>query len=159
MKIRIADFEILTRNYKAFVDGKIKINERKDHFLKKIEPLRKEMESIIKAANSGLIVDQSSQQVRMEKFKQLQEEAIKYDNDFKHEFKKMNDELTVNVYNELEKIISEWAEKNDIDLVTGKMEVVFVKPEFNVTDQILEVLKEKDLYIEYKETEKEKESV
>ena len=159
MKIRIADFEILTRNYKVFVDGKIKINERKDHFLKKIEPLRKEMESIIKAANSGLIVDQSSQQVRMEKFKQLQEEAIKYDNDFKHEFKKMNDELTVSVYNELEKIISEWAEKNDIDLVTGKMEVVFVKPEFNVTDQILEVLKEKDLYIEYKETEKEKESV
>lgn len=159
MKIRIADFEILTRNYKVFVDGKTKINERKDFFLKKIEPLRKDMESIIKSANSSLIVDQSSQQQRMERFKQLQEEAMRYDNEFKQEFKKMNDELTLNVYNDLEKIISEWAEKNDIDLVTGKMEVVFVKPEFNVTDQILEVLKEKDLYIEYKETEKEKESV
>ena len=159
MKIRVVDFEILTRNYKVFVDGKIEINDRKNEFLEKIEPLRKEMESLIKAANSGLIVDQNSQQQRMEKFKKLQEEAMKHDNDFKHIYKKMNDDLTVTVYNELEKIISEWAEKNDIDLVSGKMEVVFVKPEFNVTDQILEVLKEKDLYIEYKETEKEKESV
>ncbi len=159
MKIRIADFEILTRNYKVFVDGKTKINERKDFFLKKIEPLRKDMELIIKSANSSLIVDQSSQQQRMERFKQLQEDAMRYDNEFKQEFKKMNDELTLNVYNDLEKIISEWAEKNDIDLVTGKMEVVFVKPEFNITDQILEVLKEKDLYVEFKEIEKEKESV
>lgn len=159
MNIRIVDFEILTQNYKVFVDGKIKINERKDHFLNKVEPLRKEMESLIKAANSGLIVDQNSQQKRMEKFKSLQEEAMRYDNDFKHEFKQMNDELNLTVYNQLESIISEWATTNNIDLVTGKMEVVFVKPEFNVTDQILEVLKEKDLYIESKQTEKEKESV
>jgi len=155
MKFRIADFEVLTRNYKVFVEGKIEINKAKDEFLKKIEPLRIEMESIIKAANSGLIVDQSSQQQRMEKFKKLQEEAIGYDNDFKYQFKKMNDELNVKVYDELEEIISEWAKNNDIDIVFGKMEVVFLKPEFEATSDILEVLKQKELFIEYKETEKE----
>ena len=159
MKFRIVDFEVLTRNYKVFVDGKIEINKVKDDFLKKIDPLRQEMESIIKAANSGLIVDQSSQQQRMDKFKKLQEEAIGYDNDFKYQFKKMNDELNVKVYEQLEEIISEWAKNNDIDIVLGKMEVVFLKPEFESTSEILEVLKEKELFIEYRETEKEKESV
>lgn len=159
MKFRIVDFEVLTRNYKVFVDGKIEINKVKDDFLKKIDPLRQEMESILKAANSGLIVDQSSQQQRMDKFKKLQEEAIGYDNDFKYQFKKMNDELNVKVYEQLEEIISEWAKNNDIDIVLGKMEVVFLKPEFESTSEILEVLKEKELFIEYRETEKEKESV
>lgn len=159
MKFRIVDFEVLTRNYKVFVDGKIEINKVKDDFLKKIDPLRQEMESILKAANSGLIVDQSSQQQRMDKFKKLQEEAIGYDNDFKYQFKKMNDELNVKVYEQLEEIISEWAKNNDIDIVLGKMEVVFLKPEFESTSEILEVLKEKELFIEYRETEKEKETV
>ena len=119
------------------------------------------MESIIKAANSPLIVDQQSQQKRMEKFKQLQEEAVGYDNDFKEEFKKMNETLTKKVYENLEAIITEWSQNNDVDIVTGKMEVVFSKPEFDITNDILEVLKEKNLYIEYKEEVKkeEKESV
>lgn len=155
MKIRVVDFEILTRNYTVFVNGKIEQNEVKEKFLQKIDPLRKEMESIIMAANSGLIIDQSSQKTRMEKFKQLQEEAIAYDNEFKAEFKKMNDELTKKVYEELESVITEWSQKNDVDIVTGKMEVVFAKPEFEITNDILEVLKEKNLYVEYKETEKE----
>lgn len=161
MKIRVVDFEILTRNYKVFIDGKIEQNNVKDKFLQKIEPLRKEMESIIKAANSPLIVDQQSQQKRMEKFKQLQEEAVGYDNDFKEEFKKMNETLTKKVYENLEAIITEWSQNNDVDIVTGKMEVVFSKPEFDITNDILEVLKEKNLYIEYKEEVKkeEKESV
>lgn len=161
MKIRVVDFEILTRNYKVFIDGKIEQNNVKDKFLQKIEPLRKEMESIIKAANSPLIVDQQSQQKRMEKFKQLQEEAVGYDNDFKEEFKKMNESLTKKVYENLESIITEWSQNNDVDIVTGKMEVVFSKPEFDITNDILEVLKEKNLYIEYKEEVKkeEKESV
>jgi Skp family chaperone for outer membrane proteins len=160
MKIRVINFEEVTKHYTTYVDGKKEIQKTKEGFLQKIEPLRQEMESIIKAANSGLIVDQQSQQQRMEKFKKLQEEAIGFDNDFKYQFKEMNDKLNVKVYDELEKIINQWAKENDIDMVTGKMEVVYLKEDFDATNQILEVLKTKDLFVQHQEEiAKEKESV
>ncbi len=151
MKLRVINFEEVTKHYITFVDGKKEIQKTKEGFLQKIEPLRQEMETIIKAANSGLIVDQQSQQQRMEKFRKLQEEAVGYDNDFKYQFKEMNDKLNVKVYDELEQIIGDWAKENDIDVVTGKMEVVYLKPEFDATSDILEVLKNKKLFVEYQE--------
>ena len=160
MEIRIANFDVLTKHYNPFIEGKREIHEVKNKFLAKIDPLRKEMESIIQSAQSGLIVDKNSEQIRMEKFRKLQEEAIAFDNEFKVEFKRMNDELNVKVYDQLESIISEWCQKNGIDLVLGKIEVVFVRPEFEITDTILEVLKEKELFVELpKPSETEKESV
>ena len=48
-------------------------------------------------------------------------------------------------YDELSTIISEYSEANSIDLVIGKMEIVYLKDNFEITEQILEVLKEKDL--------------
>ena len=160
MKIRVINFEEVTKHYITYVDGKKEIQKTKEEFLQKIEPLRQEMESILKAANSGLIIDQQSQQQRMEKFRKLQEEAVGYDNDFKYQFKEMNDNLNVKVYDELEKIINQWAKENDIDMVTGKMEVVYLKEDFDATNQILEVLKTKDLFVQHQEEiTKEKESV
>jgi Skp family chaperone for outer membrane proteins len=160
MKIRVINFDEVTKHYTTYVDGKKEIQKAKEGFLQKIEPLRQEMESILKAANSGLIIDQQSQQQRMEKFRKLQEEAVGYDNDFKYQFKEMNDNLNVKVYDELEKIINQWAKENDIDMVTGKMEVVYLKEDFDATNQILEVLKTKDLFVQHQEEiTKEKESV
>jgi Skp family chaperone for outer membrane proteins len=160
MKIRVINFEEVTKHYITYVDGKKEIQKTKEEFLQKIEPLRQEMESILKAANSGLIIDQQSQQQRMEKFRKLQEEAVGYDNDFKYQFKEMNDTLNVKVYDELEEIINQWAKENDIDMVTGKMEVVYLKEDFDATNQILEVLKTKDLFVQHQEEiTKEKESV
>lgn len=151
MILRVIDFQILTSNYKNYKDGVSKIKEKEKEFLKKIDPIKKEMNEIIKYAQSGLIVDEQSQKAKSEKFQQLQQEALSLDNDFKFEIKKMSDDLNEKCYDELSDIIEKWSIDNKIDLVIGKMEVVFNKPEFESTGDILEILKEKNLFVEHEE--------
>ena len=66
--------------------------------------------------------------------------------------KKLRDDLNTKIYEELSVIISEWGSNNKIDLITGKMEVVYSNPKFEVTDNILTLLKKKELFIEMLET-------
>jgi len=157
MEIRVLDFEILTKHYVNYQNGLSDIKKEKDNFLKRLEPFKKEMESIIKMASSGLVVDRSTEESRVARFQQLQQEAMSLDKDFQYKIKEMRSELNEKSYDELEVIVSEWAQKNSIDLVTGKMEVIFSNPKYDSTNDILEVLKEKNLYVE--QTEDEKESV
>lgn len=151
MIIRIIDFQELTAHYKNYREGINRIEEKKKEFLEKLEPLKKEMNDIIRYAQSGLIVDSESQRVKSERFQLLQQEAVSMDNDFKYEVKKMSEEINQKSYDELSKIIEHWSVENNIDMVIGKMEVVFNKEEFEATSDILEILKQKELYVEYEE--------
>ena len=47
MEIRIVDFERLSRNYKKYRDGLEMLEFTKSEYLKKIEPIKKEMNQII----------------------------------------------------------------------------------------------------------------
>jgi len=82
----------------------------------------------------------------MEKFKQLQDTLMKSDNDFKVQLKDMSEELNTSVYNQLEVIVNEWANANSIDLVMGKMEVIFNTDKVDVTNEIMEIIKQKGLF-------------
>ena len=62
----------------------------------------------------------------------------------------MSSNLNEVCYNDLEKIITEWSIENNIDMVIGKMEVVYNKPELEITDKILDILKDKNFYIDFK---------
>jgi Skp family chaperone for outer membrane proteins len=151
MEIRVIDFEILTRHYKNYREGVDKINNEKDLFLKRLEPFKKEMNAIIAAASSGIIVDQKTQQQKIEEFQRLQDEAVEMDKQFKFQMKEMREELNSVSYDELSEIITAWAESNSIDIVSGKMEIVFSNPKFDATDSILEILKEKNLFVDFVE--------
>ena len=158
MEIRVLDFEKLTRHYVNYQDGVKEINQEKDNFVKRVEPLKKEMEDSIRMASSGLVVDKTTEQSRVSRFQQLQQEAMGIESEFQSRIKEMRGQLNERSYDELEKIISEWAEKNSIDLVSGKMEIVFSNPKYDSTKDILELLKEKTLFVEQIELENEKES-
>jgi Skp family chaperone for outer membrane proteins len=151
MQIRVVDFEILTRNFTKYQEGIQKIENHKQKFLEQVEPYRKEMENILMMSQSGIIIDQMTQKQRAEKFQKMQQEVMDLDNDFKVELQKLKSELSSESYSYLESYITEWSVKNDIDIVLGTAEVVFSKPELDITNQILDVLKSKDLYSEYVE--------
>ena len=155
MEIRVIDFEVITKNYQNYQDGIKKIDDERKRTISKLDPLKSEMESIVKLSSGALIVDQSLQRSRSERFQQLQEEAMIIDSEFKALMKDMRGDLNLTVYEELSVIISEWSEKNSIDLVTGKMEVVYSNKKYDATNDILDVLKEKGLFV----TEMEKESI
>lgn len=153
MEIRVVDFEIVTRHFTKYQEGINKIEERKNQFLSKIEPYRKEMENIILSAQSGLVIDQMTQQQRSDKFQHMQKEIMELDKVFKSEVAEMRSELSKTTYEVLRGYIAEWSENNNIDLVMGKVEIVCCKDIFDVTGEILEILKEKDQYSEYVEEE------
>jgi Skp family chaperone for outer membrane proteins len=145
MELRVVDFEVLTKNYKNYQEGIKNIEEEKKSFIKSLDPVKKEMETIISQMSSGLVIDEKTQREKEEKFKSLQEQAVGIDNQFKVEMRRLHEELNKSTYDELSKIISEYSESNGIDLVIGKMEIVYLVDKFEITEQILEVLKEKDL--------------
>lgn len=149
MEIRVVDFDLLTKNYKNYQDGISNISEVKKSFLKKLDPIKKQMEEIINFANSGLILDNSTQKEKEETFRRLQDEAMLIDSDFKSTMKEMHNDLNKKTFDELTEVINQYTEENnEIDLVLGKMEVVFLKKNFEITNDILEILKQKDLYVD-----------
>ena len=146
MELRVVDFEVLTKNYKNYQEGIKNIEEEKKSFIKSLDPVKKEMEAIIAQMSTGLIVDEKTQSEKEERFKSLQDQAVGIDNQFKVEMRRLHEELNKTTYDELSTIISEYSEANSIDLVIGKMEIVYLVDKFEITEQILEVLKEKDLF-------------
>lgn len=151
MEIRVLDFDILTKNYRNYQDGLKNIAGEKNQFVTKLGPLKTEMESIVNSAKSGLVLDPNTQRQKEQRFAELQQEAMMIDGDFKAKMRELHDELNKTTFDELSSFVNEWATENSIDLVTGKMEVVFVNDKYDATNDILEILKSKDLYVENKE--------
>jgi Skp family chaperone for outer membrane proteins len=145
MNIKVVDFEKLTSVYKPYLDGVGEINNLREEFKKKLIPLRDEMQKIITSVSSGIEIIGEDKAKKEQRYGQLQEEAAGIDEDFKQRNHKMKDDLNFKTFNELSAIIDEFIEGKDIDMVAGKMEIVFVKPEFEITDDVIELLKTKKL--------------
>lgn len=156
MEIRVLDFDILTKNYKNYQDGLNNIAGEKNEFITKLGPIKSEMENIINSAKSGLVLDPATQRQKEQKFSELQQEAMMIDGDFKARMRELHDSLNKTTFDELSHFVNEWATENSIDLITGKMEVVFANDKYDATNDILEILKSKNLYVEAEaETENE----
>jgi Skp family chaperone for outer membrane proteins len=145
MNIKVVDFEILSRHYVKYQEGIKKIEQVKEEFVKKLDPFRDEMQELLK---TSMTADEATQKESAERFQILQEEGMQIDEEFKHRMRHMNDELSKEIYNDLERIITEWASTKDVDMVIGSTEVVFLKQEHYVTSYIIDLLKERELYIE-----------
>lgn len=146
MELRVIDFEVLTRNFQPYVDGYKNIESEKRKMLESVDASRQEMQAIITRSQSGLIIDEMSQKRDMDKFKQLQETLMKADNEFKSKLKEMSEDLNTSVYDQLSVIIDEWSKANSIDLVMGKMEVIFNTEKVDATNDIIEIIKQKNLF-------------
>jgi Skp family chaperone for outer membrane proteins len=152
MEFRVVDFEKVTHHYKIYQDGIQKIEDYKDEIIEKVDPIRKQMQNILTAAQSGIVIDSLSEQQRMQKFQSLQQELVSIDKDAKIEITEMRDNLNKLVYSELEKMINDWSVENNIDIVIGKLEVVYLKSQYEITDEILNLLKSKGEFIEEEDT-------
>ena len=144
MELRVIDFDILTRNFQPYVDGYKNIESEKRAMLDSIQPVRKEMEAIMKSSVS--ILDEVSQQKSAERFRVLQDSLMKSDSEFKYKLKELQEDLNTSVYDQLSEMISIWANENSINLVMGKMEVIFNTDNIDATEDILSLIKEKDLF-------------
>lgn len=143
MTFRVVNFETLSKHYMKYQEGITKIADTKRQFVEKLSPFRKELEEIITKMNSGEKLELETEA----RFHELQGYAMEIDEDYKSTMRTMNDELSKDIFTDLSEIITEWSEKNDIDIVVSSTEVVYMKPKNDSTNEILEILKQKGVFI------------
>ena len=149
MNIKVVDVEVLSRHHSLYQQGIEKISNTKKDFLERLEPFKVQMHKMI--TESIKITDETIIKENAAKFEDLQEKAVQIDNEFKAKMREMNDELSKEIYTNLEAIINEWSVANSVDMVVSSTEVIYLNPKHFVTDEIIEILKEKELYINLEE--------
>ncbi len=150
MKTYIVDFEEVLKNFEPYHQSLKAIQEEKQEFANLIEDIKKEMESIVNSSKS-LILDEATQQKNQNRFRELQTKAVQAESEFRANIvTKQNDELEKN-FKQIIEIVEEYSTNAQIDLVINKNSVVFVNPNFEITSQIVEVVKQRGLYQEFVE--------
>jgi Skp family chaperone for outer membrane proteins len=151
MKIYIVDFEEVLKNYVNYHESLKKIQAEKDKFSDDIEKIKKEMEGII--SSSKLLVDERSQMEQGVRFKELQTRAIKLESEFRNDIVGLQNKELEDNFGQISDLVSDWAKKAEIDLVINKSQSIFVSEKYDATEVIIDLLKNNNLYHEFKESE------
>lgn len=156
MKIYSVDFEQVVKCYKSYVSQMLELEQVKMKHQGEMEVFKKEMESIIASASSGLFMDEASQKAKMQRFKEIQGEATQKENTFRSGIAQTQNKIMEESFESVSNLINDYAKAAQIDMIVSKSQLVFVKDEFDITEHIIDLMKEKDLYyIHEQETEKE----
>jgi len=150
MTTYVLDFEEVLRNFQPYHESLKLIQQEKKEFSELIEGIKKEMENIL-ASSKSLILDDTTNQKNQLRFRELQNKAVQAESEFRSNIvAKQNEEVERN-FQQIMEIVHKYAEDKSLDIVVNKNTVVFVKPEFEITTEIIEKVKESGLYLEYVE--------
>jgi len=147
MKIHTVDFEKVIKVYSPYIDSVKSLEVEKNNHIKKMDVYKSEMQAIINSAQT-LILDEKMKKEKMEIFGRTQNEATKVDGDFRAHMTKMQDEVLKRIYSDITLIVSDFSEKNSIDMVINNSEVIYFSSKMDITSSIIDVIKEKNLYTE-----------
>lgn len=148
MKIYAVDFEKVVKNYKNYISKMLEQDQVRMRYQVEMDVFKKEMESIIASSNSSLIVDDATRNSNIQRFKEIQMEAGKKESEFKSKFTESQNDIMESSFEEISNIINEYAVKSEIDMIVSKSQLVFVKDTLDITDMIIIVLKDRNLYYE-----------
>ncbi len=147
MEFRIVDTEVLLKNFKPYHQSMDKITVEKKKFTDRVEKIRTEMESIVKA--SQIILDEKTMKIKQTRFQELQAEAVELENEFREMITKLqNEELDKN-FKEVSGVIEEWSATNKIGHVFNKLQLAYTDGTADCTNEVINLFKEKDLFEEY----------
>jgi Skp family chaperone for outer membrane proteins len=150
MKTYILDFEEVLKNFEPYHQSLKVIQKEKQDFSDLIDGIKKEMETIVNSSKS-LILDDANQQKNQNRFRELQSKAVQAESEFRANIMtRQNDELEKN-FQQIIELVNVWASENNVDLVINKNTVVFVKPELEITDSIVKLIRDKGMFLEYTE--------
>ena len=148
MTTHILDFEEVLRNFEPYHVSLKSIQKEKKEFSELIDAIKVEMETILSGSKSLLLDDATNQKNQM-RFKELQNKAMQAESEFRSNIvARQNEEVEKN-FQQIMDIVQEYSIENSLDLVVNKSTVVYVNPKLEITQQIIEVVKQKELYVEY----------
>lgn len=148
MTTHILDFEEVLRNFEPYHVSLKSIQKEKKEFSELIDAIKTEMETILSGSKS-LILDDATNQKNQMRFKELQNKAVQAESEFRSNIvARQNEEVEKN-FQQIMDIVQEYSIENSLDLVVNKSTIVYVNPKLEITQQIIEVVKQKELYVEY----------
>jgi Skp family chaperone for outer membrane proteins len=148
MTTHILDFEEVLRNFEPYHVSLKSIQKEKKEFSELIDAIKVEMETILSGSKS-LILDDATNQKNQMRFKELQNKAVQAESEFRSNIvARQNEEVEKN-FQQIMDIVQEYSIENSLDLVVNKSTIVYVNPKLEITQQIIEVVKQKELYVEY----------
>ena len=148
MTTHILDFEEVLRNFEPYHVSLKSIQKEKKEFSELIDAIKAEMETILSGSKS-LILDDATNQKNQMRFKELQNKAVQAESEFRSNIvARQNEEVEKN-FQQIMDIVQEYSVENSLDLVVNKSTIVYVNPKLEITQQIIEVVKQKELYVEY----------
>src|ERR1035437_5165323 len=156
MKIYTINFETLVKVYSPYIDAVKSLEGEKKTHLAKMDVYKSEMQSIIDSSQT-LILDEKTKKEKMEKFGNLQNEASKQDGEFRRILSKKQDEILKRIYLSITEMVTDFSTANNIDMVINNSEVIYFSSNMDITDKIIAIIKEKNLYTD--ELINQKESV
>jgi len=150
MTTYVLDFEEVLRNFQPYHESLKMIQKEKKEFSVLIEDIKKEMEKII-SSNKSLILDDTTNQKNQLRFRELQNKAVQAESEFRTTIvAKQNEEVEKN-FAQIMDLVNDYASEKSLDIVVNKNQVVFVNPKFEITNEVIEIVKTKGLYLEYQE--------
>lgn len=150
MTTYVLDFEEVLRNFQPYHESLKMIQKEKKEFSVLIEDIKKEMEKII-SSNKSLILDDTTNQKNQLRFRELQNKAVQAESEFRTTIvAKQNEEVEKN-FAQIMDLVNDYASEKSLDLVVNKNQVVFVNSKFEITNEVIEIVKTKGLYLEYQE--------
>ena len=142
MKTAILDFEIASKAYKPYTDGIEALQEKARNHYDKIDSLQNEAMMIAEAVKS-LVLDDVTKNSNREKIQRLQQEAMLLDRTFKMDSDEEQKRLIMLAYDSISDIAKEYAISNGFNIVLNRSEVVYFDAELDITDKVIEVIKQK----------------
>jgi Skp family chaperone for outer membrane proteins len=153
MEIRVVDFELVTRHFRTYQEGLELVEIEKKFFLESLKPFKAEIQRIMIDNAKEVVPDRRLREQRNENFEKIQKEVVVLEKEYNEKIKKIHDAYTIKTFDELQVIITEWASQAGIDLVTSKMEVIFNSDKIDATNQVIDLLKQKDMFVDLESSE------
>jgi Skp family chaperone for outer membrane proteins len=120
-----------------------------------MEGYKKEMETLVESSKSGLIIDEMTKRINAEKFKALQNKAMTKENNIRAEYQEKQADLMESCFTEISTIINEYIILNNdknIDIIINKEQIFYASDKCELTNDIIDLIKQKGLYVELTET-------
>lgn len=149
MNIKIVDFEKITKCYKPYTIGYNEIKKVYQEGLDDMDKLKEEYMTLAKRLQgvaNGLILDEQTQKDSQRRMYEVAEEMQQKDQIYKDKIDTLNSELNKKTFDELKVIFDEIGKEKGYDMIMSKSNVIFNKGEFEITDEVIEILKTKELY-------------
>jgi Skp family chaperone for outer membrane proteins len=147
------DFEYIIFRYKSYIDQMSELEQYKISHYDEMDSIKKEMELIVNSSKSGLILDETVQKKNIIRFKELQQTAMNKEQDFRSDIQEKQSLVMDRCFLEISEIIEKYSKSCGIYMVFNKANVLYTSPECDITEYILNMLREKDLFVELEETE------